>query len=195
MLDMKLVISIVGIFILSACVKHPVSHHKWDSEYNLVTSHTWFIGGPIIENENVVNRERITRNSVRITATHSPQGEIELNVPVKPSSLNDGLPIRLVAGSKYVEIIYRSTDEMKLQAREGNAAATGCMHGGSHPMVTVPASPKRFTNVKLYWKDFHQDGLPKGRELDTNNLCKFNFVNYKPTPGAVFEITSLIIGM
>ncbi len=188
---MQLMLSIVGMLILPACVKYPVSHHKWDGEHNLVTTHTWFVDGPIIENKNVINRERIARKSVRITANHSPQGEIELNVPIKPSSLNDGLPIKLPAQSKYVEITYRSTDAMKLQAREGNATGTGCMHGGSHPMSTIPASPQRFTTVKLYWKDFYQYGLSTSRVLDTHDLCKLNFVNYKPTSGSVFEITSL----
>ena len=188
---MQLMLSIVGMLILPACVKYPVSHHKWDGEHNLVTTHTWFVDGPIIENKNVINRERIARKSVRITANHSPQGEIELNVPIKPSSLNDGLPIKLPVQSKYVEITYLSMDVMKLQAREGNATATGCMHGGSHPMATIPASVQRFTTIKLFWKDFRQDGLPTSRVLDTYNLCKFNFVNYKPSPDAVFEITSL----
>lgn len=160
---------------------------------NLVKSNTWFIAGPANENQEMINTIRQKEGIIRVTAKDFPKGEIELNVTIIPSETNDGKPKNLSDNSGFVTIIYKSTQLIKLQAREGNPEGTGCVHGGSHPMADLPASPNKFTTLKIPWKNFKQDGLVDGRLLNIHNLCKFNFVNYKPISGALLEIKSVII--
>ncbi|WP_343708035.1 hypothetical protein [Flavobacterium sp.] len=159
---------------------------------NLVKSNKWFIAGPAIESEEEINKIRLEKGIVAVTAKDNPKGEIELNVMITPSETNDGVPTNLSNDSKLVEITYQSTQIIKLQAREGNDEGTGCVHGGSHPRVSIPASPKHFSTVKIPWSDFRQDELPDGKLLNIHNLCKFNFVNYNPVSGSVLKIKSVI---
>ncbi|RYJ40649.1 hypothetical protein NU08_0086 [Flavobacterium anhuiense] len=159
---------------------------------NLVKSNKWFIAGPAIESEEEINKIRLEKGIVAVTAKDNPKGEIELNVMITPSETNDGVPTDLSDDSKLVEITYQSTQIIKLQAREGNDEGTGCVHGGSHPRVSIPASPKHFSTVKIPWSDFRQDELPYGKLLNIHNLCKFNFVNYNPVSGSVLKIKSVI---
>ncbi|KAF2330154.1 hypothetical protein SAMN06265220_103105 [Flavobacterium nitrogenifigens] len=163
------------------------------NETNLVKSNKWFIAGPALENEEEINKTRLEKGIVTVTAKDNPKGEIELNVMITPSEINDGVPTNLPNDSKQVEIIYQSTQIIKLQAREGNEEGTGCVHGGSHPRVTIPASPKHFSTVKIPWSDFRQDELSNGKFLNIHNLCKFNFVNYNPVSGSVLKIKSVIL--
>lgn len=160
---------------------------------DLVSQNTWFIAGPTLENQEIINLERTKNNIVSVTATNYPVGPIELNVMMRPTISNDGKPINLPNTSKYVNIVYKSSQDIKLQAREGNADGTGCIHGGSHPRVNLPASPNSFSEIKIRWSDFRQDELPEGKHLDIHNLCKFNFVNYHPVPGALMQIKSVEI--
>lgn len=160
---------------------------------DLVETNTWFIAGPVKENQEIINSIRLKEGVIRVSATDLPKGEIELNVPISPTETNDGIPIDLSNDNGFVTINYRSTQPIKLQAREGNAEGTGCIHGGSHPMATIPASPDKFTTIKIPWKNFTQDGLPNGKILNIHNLCKFNFVNYKPVSGTLLEIKSVIL--
>ncbi|TDP02421.1 hypothetical protein [Flavobacterium sp. 245] len=160
---------------------------------DLVKSNTWFIAGPVAENQEIINAVREKEGIIRVTAKDFPVGEIELNVTIIPSETNEGIPKNLSENSGFVTIIYKSTQLIKLQAREGNTEGTGCIHGGSHPMVDLPASPKHFTTLQIPWKNFKQDGLADGKLLNIHNLCKFNFVNYKPVSGALLEIKSVII--
>ncbi|WP_294961471.1 hypothetical protein [uncultured Flavobacterium sp.] len=166
-------------------------HQK--NEVNLVKSNKWFIAGPTIENEEKINQIRLEKGIVAVTAQDNPKGEIELNVMITPSETNDGIPTHLSEDSKAVEISYESTQIIKLQAREGNAEGTGCVHGGSHPRVAIPASPKHFSTIKIPWSSFRQDELPNGKLLNINNICKFNFVNYNPISGSVLKIKSVRI--
>lgn len=159
---------------------------------NLVKSNKWFIAGPAIESEEEINKIRLEKGIVAVTAKDNPKGEIELNVMITPSETNDGVPTDLSDDSKTVEITYQSTQIIKLQAREGNDEGTGCVHGGSHPRVSIPASPKHFSTIKIPWSDFRQDELPNGKLLNIHNICKFNFVNYNPVPGSVLKIKSVI---
>ncbi|KAF2079161.1 hypothetical protein [Flavobacterium sharifuzzamanii] len=163
------------------------------NETNLVKSNKWFIAGPALENEEEINKTRLEKGIVAVTAKDNPKGEIELNVMITPSEINDGVPTNLPDNSKLVEITYQSTQIIKLQAREGNKEGTGCVHGGSHPRVTIPASPKHFSTIKIPWSDFRQDELSNGKLLNIHNLCKFNFVNYNPVSGSVLKIKSVII--
>ncbi|WET01560.1 hypothetical protein [Flavobacterium sp. YJ01] len=160
---------------------------------NLVKSNKWFIAGPSKENEKIINTIRLKKGVIAATAKDNPQGEIELNVMITPSETNDGIPTNLPSDSKFVEITYQSSQIIKLQAREGNSEGTGCVHGGSHPRVSLPASPNKFTTIKIPWADFKQDELPDGKLLNIHNLCKFNFVNYDPISGSVLKIKSVII--
>lgn len=160
---------------------------------DLVKANTWFIAGPAKENQEIINTVRKKEGIVRVTSKESPIGEIELNVTIIPSETNEGIPKKLSSDSGFVTIIYKSTQLIKLQAHEGNPEGTGCVHGGSHPMTNLPASPDRFATLKIPWKNFRQDGLADGRLLNTQNLCKFNFVNYKPVSGSLLEIRSIII--
>ncbi|WP_426484158.1 hypothetical protein [Flavobacterium sp. 2] len=160
---------------------------------NLVKSNTWFIAGPAKENQEMINAVRQKEGVIRVTAKDFPRGEIELNVTIIPSETNDAIPKNLANASGFVTVIYKSTQLIKLQAREGNPEGTGCIHGGSHPMADLPASPNKFTTLKISWKNFKQDGLVDGRLLNIHNLCKFNFVNYKPISRASLEIKSVII--
>lgn len=159
---------------------------------NLVKSNKWFIAGPAIESEEEINKIRLEKGIVAVTAKDNPKGEIELNVMITPSETNDGVPTNLSNDSKLVEITYQSTQIIKLQAREGNDEGTGCVHGGSHPRVSIPASPKHFSIVKIPWSDFRQDELPDGKLLNIHNICKLNFVNYNPVSGSVLKIKSVI---
>lgn len=159
---------------------------------NLVKSNKWFIAGPAIESEEEINKIRLEKGIVAVTAKDNPKGEIELNVMITPSETNDGVPTNLSNDSKAVEITYQSTQIIKLQAREGNNEGTGCVHGGSHPRASIPASPKHFSTVKIPWSDFRQDELPDGKLLNIHNICKFNFVNYNPVSGSVLKIKSVI---
>ncbi|KRD12880.1 hypothetical protein ASE21_02930 [Flavobacterium sp. Root901] len=160
---------------------------------DLVKTSTWFIAGPAKENQEIINKVRKEKGIVKVTASDYPAGEIELNVMITESDSNDGKPTNLSGKSKYLSITYKSTHLIKLQAREGNEEGTGCVHGGSHPRVDLPVSAKKFTTLKIPWSDFKQDGLTNGKPLNIHNLCKFNFVNYNPVPGAVLEIKSLIV--
>lgn len=164
-----------------------------DSDKDLVKTSTWFIAGPALENQEMINRIREEKGIIKVTAKDNPKGEIELNVLITNSDSNDGAPTNLSNDSKFVMITYKSSHLIKLQAREGNIEGTGCVHGGSHPRVDLSPSPKKFTTVKIPWSDFKQDGLPDGKLLDIHNLCKFNFVNYNPVSGAFLEIKSVII--
>jgi hypothetical protein len=163
------------------------------SDVDLVESNIWHIAGPVRENHETINTVRQNEGVVRVTAKDDPIGEIELNVLITSSALNDGAPTSLPNYSRFVKITYKSTQVVKLQAREGNETGTGCVHGGSHPRADLPASPNTFKTIKIPWTDFRQDGLPNGKLLNIHNLCKFNFVNYHPVSGALLEIKSVII--
>ncbi|WP_337966991.1 hypothetical protein [uncultured Flavobacterium sp.] len=167
--------------------------HDLDSDRNLVKSSTWYIAGPTKENQETINAIREKEEIIRVTAKDNPVGEIELNVMITASDSNDGIPTNLSDNSKFVTITYRSSHLIKLQAREGNPEGTGCVHGGSHPRVDIPASPKKLNTIKIPWSNFKQDGLPNGKPLNIHNLCKFNFVNYNPVSGAFLEIKSVIV--
>lgn len=160
---------------------------------NLVLSNKWFIAGSSKESEETINSDRLKKGIITVTAKHNSQGEIELNVMITSSETNDGIPTNLPSDSKFVEITYQSSQIIKLQAREGNSEGTGCVHGGSHPRVSLPASPNKFTTIKIPWADFKQDELPDGKLLNIHNLCKFNFVNYNPISGSVLKIKCVII--
>ncbi|URC12745.1 hypothetical protein [Flavobacterium sp. B183] len=160
---------------------------------NLVQTSTWYIAGPAVESQETINRVRQEKGIVKVTAKHNPSGEIELNVLITPYDSNDGAPTNLSDASKFVSITYKSSHLIKLQAREGNEEGTGCIHGGSHPRVDLPASPNKFKTIKIKWTDFRQDGLPNGKLLNIHNLCKFNFVNYYPVSGAFLEIKTVTL--
>lgn len=160
---------------------------------NLVKSNKWFIAGPSKESEETINAVRLKNGIITVTSEDNPKGEIELNVMITPSEINDGIPTNLPNESKFVEITYQSSQIIKLQAREGNSEGTACVHGGSHPRVSLPASPDQFKTIKIPWSDFKQDELPNGKLLNIHNLCKFNFVNYNPISESVLKIKSVII--
>jgi hypothetical protein len=158
---------------------------------DLVKNNYWHIAGPAKESQETINEIRKNEGIVRVTAQNSPEKEIELNVMITPSESNAGIITNLPSQSKLVSITYKSTQLIKLQAREGNKEGTDCIHGGSHPRVDLPASANQFTTIKIPWRDFKQDGLPNGKLLNIHNLCKFNFVNYNPISGFVLEIKSV----
>lgn len=164
-----------------------------NANIDLVKTSTWYIAGPTQENQETINKIRKEKGLIKVTAKDNPIGEIELNVMITESDSNDGKPTNLSENSKYLSITYKSSHLIKLQAREGNAEGTGCVHGGSHPRVDLPVSAKKFTTIKIPWTDFKQDGDPNGKSLDIHNLCKFNFVNYNPVSGATLEIKSVIL--
>ncbi|KAF2509250.1 hypothetical protein EYY60_12770 [Flavobacterium zhairuonense] len=166
---------------------------KEESALDLVKNSTWYIAGPAVENQETINKVRLENGIVKVTANENPKGEIELNVMITPSDSNDGKPTNLPEDSKFVSITYKSSHLIKLQAREGNENGTGCVHGGSHPRVDLSPSPKKFVTLKIPWTNFRQNGLPDGKLLNIHNLCKFNFVNYNPVPGASLEIKSVLI--
>lgn len=164
-----------------------------DSETNLVKTSTWYVAGPVIESQETINKIRHEKGYIKITAKDNPVGEIELNVLITDSNSNDGAPTNLSDRSKFVSITYKSSQLIKLQAREGNKEGTGCVHGGSHPRIDLEASPKKFKTVKIPWSNFKQDGLEDGKILNPHNLCKFNFVNYNPVSGAFLEIKTVMV--
>lgn len=164
-----------------------------NTDINLVQTSNWFIAGPVLESQETINSVRAKNSLVKITAKDNPVGEIELNVLITPSSTNDGAPTRLPDTSKFLLITYKSSHLIKIQAREGNENGTGCVHGGSHPRTDLPASPQKFTTIQIPWSAFKQDGLVNGKLLNTQNLCKLNFVNYNPVSGASLEIKSVIV--
>ncbi|MBB4801407.1 hypothetical protein HNP37_001468 [Flavobacterium nitrogenifigens] len=169
------------------------SANAQEKKENLVQSNKWFIAGPSKESEETINDVRLKKGIITITAKDNPKGEIELNVMITSSETNDGIPTNLSNESKFVEITYQSTQIIKLQAREGNSEGTGCVHGGSHPRISLPASPNQFKTIKIPWSNFKQDELADGKLLNIHNLCKFNFVNYNPVSGSVLKIKSVII--
>ncbi len=164
-----------------------------NSGLDLVKTSTWYIAGPALENQETINRIRKEKGIIKVTAKDNPIGEIELNVMITEADSNDGAPTILSESSKYLSITYKSSHLIKIQAREGNAEGTGCIHGGSHPRVDLPVSAKKFTTIKIPWTDFKQDGDSKGKTLNIHNLCKLNFVNYNPVSGASLEIKSVVI--
>ncbi|WP_428229871.1 hypothetical protein [Flavobacterium sp.] len=186
-IELFLLILTVGFFLLS------FTSIITNSDKNLVKTSTWFIAGPAVESQEVINKTRQEKGIIKVTAKDNPVGEIELNVLITDSNSNDGAPTNLSDYSKFVSITYKSSQLIKLQAREGNKEGTGCVHGGSHPRVDLAASPNKFTTIKIPWSDFKQDGLPDGKRLNIHNLCKFNFVNYNPVSGAFLEIRSVIV--
>jgi uncharacterized protein YceK len=170
-----------------------VSSKNQQHTNNLVASNTWYVTGPVLESQETINSIRKKEGVIRLTARNNPVGEIELNVMVTPSESNDGPATNLANTSTFVSITYKSSHLIKLQAREGNDSGTGCIHGGSHPRIDLPASPDAFTTAQIPWSDFKQDGIPEGKRLNIHNLCKFNFVNYFPVSGAKLEITAVRI--
>lgn len=185
MIRQSIFVIIASCFILPAAILN--------SDVDLVQSNIWHIAGPVNENYETINAVREKEGVVRVTAKDNPVGEIELNVLITSSASNDGVPTNLSNDSRFVKIRYKSTQLIKLQAREGNETGTGCVHGGSHPRVDLPESPNTFKTIKIPWTAFRQDGLPNGKLLNIHNLCKFNFVNYHPVSGALLEIKSVII--
>ncbi len=163
------------------------------SDLDLVRSNVWQIAGPVEENYEIINAIRQKEGVVRVTANDNPVGEIELNVVITSSAFNDVVRTDLSNNSRFVKIMYKSTQHIKLQAREADVTGTDCVHGGSHPRTDLPASPNRFKTIKIPWTHFRQDGLTTGKLLNIHNLCKFNFVNYHPVSGAVLEIKSVTI--
>nr|WP_294926411.1 hypothetical protein [uncultured Flavobacterium sp.] len=163
------------------------------SDLDLVPSNVWQIAGPVKENHEIINAIRQKEGVIRVTANDNPVGEIELNVVITSSAFNDEVVTTLSNNSRFVKITYKSTQHIKLQAREADVTGTDCVHGGSHPRVDLPASPNRFKTIKIPWAHFRQDGLPNGKLLNIHNLCKFNFVNYNPASGALLEIKSVVI--
>lgn len=160
-----------------------------NSNSDLVIFNTWYIAGPTKENQDVINEIRKKKHYILVTAKDSPAGEIELNVMITPSGSNDGKPTNLPGDSGFVSITYKSSQLIKIQAREGNDSGTGCVHGGTHAMADLPASPDNFTTIKIPWSDFKLNGKP----VNIHNLCKFNFVNYHPVSGAILKITEVQI--
>nr|WP_315238271.1 hypothetical protein [uncultured Flavobacterium sp.] len=185
MLRQSIFVIIVSSFIASITITN--------SNVDLVKSNIWQIAGPVKENFEIINTVRQNEGVIRVTAKDIPVGEIELNVLITSSVSNDGPPTNLSDNSRFVKITYKSTQLIKLQAREGNETGTGCVHGGSHPRVDLPVSPHKFKTIKIPWTHFRQDGLPNGKLLNIHNLCKFNFVNYHPVSGALLEIKSVVI--
>lgn len=182
---------LILLYLLAGC---STSHGKWANEpINLVRSNTWYIAGPVLEDEHEINEVRKRDGVIRVTANDAPVGEIELNVMITESNSNDGPPTQLSDKSTFVEITYRSSHHIKLQARQGDTKGVGCLHGGSHPRVELPASTHDFKTLRIPWLAFKQDGKPDGQLLNIDNLCKFNFVNYNPIPGASLEILSVKI--
>lgn len=188
MMRLYFFLSITAVFILNF-----TSESISEKEINLVKSNTWFIAGPAIESQEIINLTRLKTGIIKVTAKDSPVGEIELNVTITPSESNDGVPQHLPDDSKHVTITYKSSHLIKIQAREGNEEGTGCIHGGSHPRTDLLPSPKKFTTIKIPWSQFKKDGLINGAPLDIHNLCKFNFVYYNPVAGAFLEIKSVIV--
>jgi hypothetical protein len=187
-----LYISLILILNLVSSCKTVVKENL-NNTTNLVILNTWYISGPVLESQETINSIRKKEGVIRLTAQNAPIGEIELNVMITPSESNDGPATNLAKTSNFVSITYKSSHLIKLQAREGNDSGTGCVHGGSHPRVDLPASPDGFTTVQIPWSDFKQDGMPEGKLLNTRNLCKFNFVNYSPVSGARLEIIAVRI--
>lgn len=168
------------------------AQEHFNQSTNLVKTSTWYIAGPAEENQETINEIRKKEGLIKVTAKENPAGEIELNVMITESNSNNGAPTKLFKSSKYLSITYKSSQLIKLQAREGNADGTGCVHGGSHPRIDLPPA-KEFSTIKIPWEQFRQDGDPKGKPLNIQNLCKFNFVNYNPVSGASLEIKSVIV--
>lgn len=160
---------------------------------NLVVQNPWFIAGPTVENERTINTLRRTDTLIRVTVNSAPKGELELNVMITSCGTNDGPATNLPASSTFVEISYKSSQLIKLQAREGNEDGIGCIHGGAHPTVDLPPSPLAFTTLKIPWANFKLSSLAGEHLLNTRKLCKFNFVNYNPVAGAILEIQSVKI--
>lgn len=185
MIRQSIFVIIASCFILPTAILKP--------DLNLVKSNTWHIAGPVKENYETINTVRQREGIVRVTAKDNPVGEIELNVLITSSASNDGVSTNLSNNSRFVKITYKSTQPIKLQAREADATGTDCVHGGSHPRVDLPASSSTFKTIKIPWTAFRQDGLSNGKLLNIHNLCKFNFVNYHPVSGALLEIKSVII--
>ena len=180
------------LFFAFASLSFTSAEQLLNANIDLVKISTWYIAGPVNENQETINLIRKKKGVIKITAKDNPIGEIELNVMVTESSSNDGKPTNLSKYSKYLSITYKSSHPIKLQAREGNTEGTGCVHGGSHPRVDLPVSAKKFSTIKIPWTAFKQDGNPKGKTLNIHNLCKFNFVNYNPVSGAFLEIKSVV---
>jgi hypothetical protein len=178
---------VIAMCLVVSCNKIPENGNAT----NLVLSNPWYLAGPAIESEETLNTVRKNHSTIRVTVNNDPLGEIELNVMITPSVSNDGSATDLPDNSTFVEITYRSSHLITLQAREGNASDTGCVHGGSHPRIDLVISADKFSTIRIPWKNFKQDGLLQGTLLNINNLCKFNFVNYNPVAGAILEITSL----
>ncbi|MEE9364062.1 MAG: hypothetical protein V3U92_15795 [Cellulophaga sp.] len=181
---------ILMLYLFNSCASSP---EKLGTD--LVQSNNWFIDGPTVENTSTINALRKKNNCIKVTANNTPSGEIELHVMITPtlSGAHNGAATKLSKSSNFVQITYSASHPIVLQARQGNTKGDDCIHGGSHPQTNIPASPNKFTTIKISWTKFKQDGKPDGTPLDISNLCKFNFVNYKPVQGASFEISSVIL--
>jgi hypothetical protein len=192
----KVAVHLIQKLILIICVCNVASckteAKRVSGKKDLVLTNTWYIAGPSVENNDAINDYRKEKHIVQVTTNNSAVGEIELNVMITPSGSNDGPPTTLSEQSNSFSLTYKSSHDIVLQAREGNESGTGCVHGGIHATVLLPAT-NQFSTKLILWKDFKQDGLPKGKTLNTHNLCKFNFVNYHPVSGAKLEIVSLVL--
>jgi hypothetical protein len=179
----------LGFLIISFLSCKTTSLQNTNNNSDLVISNTWYIAGPVKENQETINNIREKEHHIRVTTNNSPVGEIELNVMIAQSESNDGKPTNLPSNSGFVSITYKSSQPIKIQAREGNDSGTGCVHGGTHAMADLPASPDKFSTIKIPWSDFKLNE----KSVNIHNLCKLNFVNYHPVSGAILEITSVQI--
>lgn len=160
---------------------------------NLQAWGPWYVSGPIVQTMDELNQHIADTGWAQLTTFKeaAPAGtarEVEFSTMISDSGSYDGKPTRLPEESRYVTLTYRSTQPLVLQAREGNADGSGCVHGGSHPSATLPAAVK-ITTVQLPWSAFTLQGRP----LDPQNVCKLNFVNYHPAKGAEFVLQHLSI--
>jgi hypothetical protein len=184
----KLILIICVFIVVSFKSEAKRVHDKKD----LVLTNTWYIAGPSIENNNTINTYRKEKHIVQVTTNNSAVGEIELNVMITPSESDDGPPTNLSEQSNSFSLTYKSSHDIVLQAREGNESGTGCVHGGMHATVLLPAT-SQFSTKLILWKSFKQDSSLKYKPLNIHNLCKFNFVNYHPVSGSKLEISSLVL--
>ena len=128
------------LFFAFASLSFTSAEQLLNANIDLVKISTWYIAGPVNENQETINLIRKKKGVIKVTAKDNPVGEIELNVMVTESNSNDGKPTNLSKYSKYLSITYKSSHPIKLQAREGNTEGTGCVHGVVHAAHHLPGT-------------------------------------------------------
>lgn len=114
-----------------------------------------------------------------VTVIGEGSGDVELIQHLNPYAMLEngtGGPVDLTPfNPTWIQLTYQSEKSVEWQLREG-LNANDCRHGYGHNKVFLPASPEKFSTVRIPFTDFKpHGGQDPSHVLDLSNVCKFDF--------------------